>query len=210
MNSVFRGLVNIIRSALTAAITGLILASLTACAPQDPRYGPLSDGGHRLPPIPSSKLDSSYLRQSVSYSSDHKAGTVVVNTKERFLYLVQGNGKAIRYGIAVGAEGMAWRGTATVAQKRHWPRWTPPADMIRRDPHLAQYSRGIEPSVANPLGARALYLSNGKGDTGYRIHGTPEWTSIGRAKSSGCIRLINQDVIDLYDRVPMGATVVVL
>ncbi len=176
----------------------------------DPRYASFTDDGHRLPPVPISNLSGEFHRHEIEYKSEYKPGTIVVDTNTKFLYLVMPNRKAMRYGIAVGGEAYSWKGHARVAQMKKWPVWTPPSDMIKREPELAQYAGGVEPSIANPLGARALYLFNGKGDTGYRIHGTPEWTSIGRAKSSGCIRMINQDVIDLYDRVELGATVIVL
>src|SRR5262249_52899179 len=119
-------------------------------------------------------------------------------------------GRAIRYGIGVGREGFAWSGAATVKSKQEWPKWFPPADMMARDPRAAPWADGMPGGLQNPLGARALYLWQGDKDTLYRIHGTNEPWSIGRAGSSGCIRMFNQDVIDLYDRVPEGSRVVVL
>jgi lipoprotein-anchoring transpeptidase ErfK/SrfK len=135
----------------------------------------------------------------------------VVDTTNRFLFLVQENGKAMRYGIGVGKAGLEFAGTARIARKAEWPRWTPTPDMIKREPERnAQWAGGMEPGLTNPLGPRALYLHANGEDTLYRIHGTSEPWSIGQAVSSGCIRLFNQDIIDLYGRVPVGATVVVL
>jgi len=155
-------------------------------------------------------LNPKYKRQLVRYSMSHPAGTVVVDPDSKFLYLVLEGGYALRYGIGVGREGFGWSGTAEVARKAQWPRWTPPAEMIRRQPELEQYRKGMEPGPGNPLGARALYLYQNGRDTLYRIHGTNEPSTIGQNVSSGCIRLLNQDVVDLFERVPVGARVVVL
>jgi lipoprotein-anchoring transpeptidase ErfK/SrfK len=138
----------------------------------------------------------------VDYKGPHKPGTVVVDTANRFLYLVQPGGRAIRYGIGVGRQGFSWRGTQHISMKREWPDWRPPAQMLKRRPDLPRYMPG---GPNNPLGARALYLGN----TLYRIHGTNEPHTIGRAVSSGCIRMLNKDVIDLYNRVRIGTKVVV-
>jgi lipoprotein-anchoring transpeptidase ErfK/SrfK len=142
-------------------------------------------------------------RRTVSYETRYKPGTVVVNTKERRLYYILGDGEALRYGIGVGRIGFTWHGVHTVTAKREWPDWTPPPQMLRRRPDLPRHMRG---GVENPLGARAMYI----GSTLYRIHGSNEPETIGHAVSSGCIRLTNDDVIDLYNRVKIGATVVVL
>ena len=115
----------------------------------------------------------------------------------------------MRYGIGVGREGFEWKGTTRIAMKREWPVWTPPPAMIRRQPELKKWAGGQPPGVSNPLGARALYLYRGGSDSGYRLHGTPQWASIGQAMSSGCIRLMNQDIIDLYERADIGAKVIV-
>ncbi|MEE7458057.1 hypothetical protein MPAR168_20170 [Methylorubrum populi] len=140
--------------------------------------------------------------QVVPFGGGHTPGTIVVRTKERALYLVQGDGKAIRYRVAVGRPGAAWSGVETVSAKQEWPKWTPTPEMRRRRPGL----RAMRGGPSNPLGARALYL----GTTAYRIHGTTDPGSIGRAASSGCIRMLNGDVIDLYERVPVGARVEVM
>jgi lipoprotein-anchoring transpeptidase ErfK/SrfK len=174
-------------------------------------YDERPDERHPLPATDISEVDSRFLRQEVNYRTPEAPGTIVVDTSARFLYLVRENGRAIRYGIGVGKQGMSWRGRATVARKAEWPRWTPTAAMIAREPERnARWAGGMAGGVENPLGARALYLYQGNQDTLYRIHGTSEPWSIGKAVSSGCIRLFNQDIIDLYSRVPTGTTVVVL
>jgi lipoprotein-anchoring transpeptidase ErfK/SrfK len=172
-------------------------------------YGAVRDSGYQLPSIPIYKVDRKYHRQIVRYDSDEKPGTIIVDTGSKFLYFIMKDGRAMRYGIGVGREGFEWHGTARIALKREWPTWTPPSAMIRRDPKLAKWAGGMPPGLENPLGARAMYLFNKGGDSGYRLHGTPEWFSIGKAMSSGCIRLMNQDVIDLYNRVEVGAKVIV-
>ncbi|WP_353643762.1 L,D-transpeptidase [Mesorhizobium sp. WSM2239] len=172
-------------------------------------YGSRTDAGYRLPSIPIYKVPKKYHRQIVAYNGGEEPGTIIVDTAEKYLYFVLPRGEAVRYGIGVGREGFEWKGTARVAAKREWPVWTPPAEMIRRQPELAKYRGGMEPGITNALGARALYLYNKRGDTGYRLHGTPEWASIGKAMSSGCIRLMNQDIIDLYNRAEVGAKVIV-
>lgn len=169
-------------------------------------YGPVTDSGYALPAIPIQKVNPKFRRQVVAYETTEKPGTIIVNTKERFLYYVLGNGQAMRYGIGVGKDGFAWQGEAYVAWKQEWPTWHPPKEMAVRKPEVAKYvENGMGPSISNPLGARAMYLFNEKGqDTLFRIHGSPEWASIGTAASSGCIRMINQDVIDLYSHVRPG------
>jgi len=152
---------------------------------------------------PSSNVQISPIPREVVAFSGYSAGTIVVSTSERRLYYVLGNGTAIRYGIGVGRPGFTWAGTKTVARKAEWPDWTPPAQMLKRRPDLPRHMVGGE---ANPLGARAMYL----GGTLYRIHGSNEPETIGTAVSSGCIRMTNADVIDLYDRVRVGTRVVVL
>ncbi|HEX3935890.1 MAG TPA: L,D-transpeptidase [Xanthobacteraceae bacterium] len=148
-------------------------------------------------------LASSLRRQVVNYSSDEPAGTIVIDTPHAFLYLVLGGGKAMRYGIGVGREGFTWSGTETIVRKAEWPDWIPPTEMVARQPYLPRFVAG---GPGNPLGARAMYLGN----TDYRIHGTNDPSSIGKHMSSGCIRLLNADVIDLYSRVGIGTKVVVL
>ncbi|WP_137043593.1 L,D-transpeptidase [Pseudolabrys sp. FHR47] len=149
------------------------------------------------------QLDPRLQRQVVDYSTREAPGTIIVDTPNTYLYLVLGNGKAMRYGIGVGREGFTWAGVNQVSRKAEWPDWHPPAEMIARQPYLPRFTAG---GPGNPLGARAMYLGN----TMYRIHGTNDPTTIGQNVSSGCIRLTNEDVIDLYSRVQVGAKVVVL
>jgi lipoprotein-anchoring transpeptidase ErfK/SrfK len=172
-------------------------------------YSARRDAGYQVPAIPITKVPAKYRRQMVSYDTREKPGTIVVDTGAKFLYFVMPKGKAMRYGIGVGREGFSWKGTARIAMKREWPVWTPPPAMIKRRPDLAKWRGGMPPGPQNALGARAMYLYNKGGDSGYRLHGTPEWFSIGKAMSSGCIRLMNQDIIDLYSRASVGAKVIV-
>ncbi|MCC2687827.1 MAG: erfK 1 [Rhizobiaceae bacterium] len=172
-------------------------------------YKARRDLGYQVPAIPIGQVPAKYRRQVVNLDTREKPGTIIVDTGEKHLYFVMPGGKAMRYGIGVGREGFEWKGTARIAIKREWPVWTPPAEMIRRQPELAKWRSGQPPGPRNALGARALYLFNKGGDSGYRLHGTPEWHSIGKAMSSGCIRLLNQDIIDLFDRTSVGAKVIV-
>ena len=172
-------------------------------------YGAVVDGGFQLPRIPLSKVDKQFLRQIVDYDTKERVGTIIVDVPSRHLYLVEPEGKAVRYGVGVGKQGFAWSGHATIGWKREWPTWTPPARMIQRKPELRRWAGGMPPGLNNPLGPRALYLMKGGRDTLYRLHGTPEWWTIGKAVSSGCIRLMNQDIIDLYNRTKRGAKVIV-
>jgi lipoprotein-anchoring transpeptidase ErfK/SrfK len=144
-----------------------------------------------------------FKRQVVDYRSNEAPGTIIIDTPNTYLYLVMGNGKAMRYGIGVGREGFTWSGTQSITKKAEWPDWTPPAEMIARQPYLPRYMAG---GPGNPLGARAMYLGN----TIYRIHGTNAPTTIGGRVSSGCIRMVNEDVVDLYSRVHVGTKVVVM
>ncbi len=201
------------RVSLCASI-GLALA-LAGCAADGTirtysmSYHSVKDAGYRVPGIPPGKVSRKYHRALVQYQTEEKPGTIIVETKAKYLYYVMEGGKAMRYGIGVGREGFLWNGTARVGAKRTWPTWTPPPEMIARDPRVAKWRNGQPPGLKNPLGARALYLYNKNGDTGYRLHGSPEYWSIGGNVSSGCIRMINQDVIDLYDRAEVGAKVIV-
>ncbi|NTJ41589.1 L,D-transpeptidase [Agrobacterium larrymoorei] len=176
-------------------------------------YDVVRDEDHTLPAIPYSRVDPRYLRQEVSYQSAEAPGTIVVDTRQHFLYLVQPGGKAVRYGVGLGRDGYAWAGRGKIQWKAKWPRWTPPNEMVARQPELASISAsngGMVPGLNNPLGARALYIFKDGKDTLYRVHGTPDWQSVGKATSSGCVRMFNQDVIDLYERVPQGAPIVVI
>jgi len=173
-------------------------------------YNLIQDGRHAIPAIPKHKIAPHYRRQIVNYPTRQEPGTILVDTKAKHLYYVMEKGKAMRYGIGVGRDGFHWVGNATVGMKREWPSWTPPAPMIKRQPHLVKYAGGMRGGLNNPLGARALYLYRNGRDTLYRLHGTPEWWTIGTHASSGCIRLMNHDIIDLYNRTKVGARVIVL
>ena len=156
-------------------------------------------------------MNGKYKRRRVLLSTPHKPGTIIVDTQKKFLFLVTGRRSAIRYGIGVGREGFGWGGTVKVAAKREWPDWTPPPEMVEREwrqnKRRVSFQKG---GPGNPLGARALYLHKGRGDTGYRIHGTNEPWSIGQAMSSGCVRMLNKDVEHLYARTRVGSKVVVI
>jgi lipoprotein-anchoring transpeptidase ErfK/SrfK len=192
--------------ALATALAGCTTSGISVFTGE---YSARRDMGYQVPAIPISRVAPKYRRQIVSYQTKEKPGTIIVDTTEKHLYFVMPKGQAMRYGIGVGREGFEWKGTARVAMKRTWPVWTPPPAMIRRQPELAKWRTGMPPGPHNALGARALYLYNAGGDSGYRLHGTPEWASIGKAMSSGCIRLMNQDIIDLYERADVGAKVIV-
>ncbi|MFN7009693.1 MAG: L,D-transpeptidase family protein [Allorhizobium sp.] len=178
----------------------------------DAMYGEIYDGGYVIPAVPYRKIDPRYYRQRVVDPTGQPPGTIVVDTPSRFLYLVESGGTAMRYGVGIGREGFAWQGTGVIQWRQKWPKWTPPEEMIGRQPELAKYSAangGMPPGLNNPLGARALYIFQNGEDTLYRLHGSPEWNSIGKAVSSGCVRLMNQDIIDLYERVPTKAKILV-
>jgi lipoprotein-anchoring transpeptidase ErfK/SrfK len=155
------------------------------------------------PAGPQDGMDPRYERREVVYQSDERPGTIIIDTPNKFLYLIESDSKALRYGIGVGRPGFTWAGTHKITAKKEWPDWVPPEEMLKRQPYLPHFMAG---GPDNPLGARALYI----GGTLYRIHGSNEPWTIGHNVSSGCIRLRNADVIDLYNRVQIGATVVVL
>ena len=216
-----------IRGLVKAILTTALCTGLAACVPgtttgtpslaappvgktDDAAYVARKDGAFTIPAIDVAKVPTQFRRQSVAFATNEAPGTIIINPASRVLHLVTGKNKAIRYGIAVGRAGFEWSGVAIVNERKQWPIWTPPAEMIARKPELAKFEKGQPGGLTNPLGARALYLTSNGVDYGYRIHGTPEWQSIGSNASSGCIRMINQDVIDLFDRVPSGAKVIVL
>lgn len=192
-----------------AAPRGHYVQQQAFAAPEldDPYAQPgLSGRGYRRERAPAPiepGFDPRFEKQEVSYNGPHGAGTLVIDTPNKYLYLVQGNGRALRYGIGVGRPGFEWAGVKTISMKREWPDWRPPAEMLKRRPDLPRHMAG---GPENPLGARAMYL----GSSLYRIHGTNEPETIGRAVSSGCIRMRNQDVEDLYTRVKVGTKVIVI
>ncbi len=174
-------------------------------------YDSMRDGGHLISAVDMTQLDPSVMRTEVSWKGKEKPGTIVVNISQRRLYLVQGDGTAIRYGVGVGrSPGVNFRGTAVIGRKEKWPHWTPTANMMAAIPQYRKFAGGIDGGPGNPLGPRALYLYRNGHDTNFRLHGTIEPETIGTAVSSGCIRLFNQDIIDLYDRVPVGTQVKVI
>ncbi len=192
-------------------VTEPALEVQTAKSEYETMYGAVNDRGNLIPALDVSKIADRNLRREVDYATTEPVGTIVVDPYARYLYLVQPGGKAIRYSVGVGRAGLTFSGDAKVAYKSQWPRWTPTANMIKRNPeHYAKYAKGLEGGIRNPLGARALYLYRDGKDTLYRIHGTNEPWSVGKAASSGCIRLYNQDILDLYKRASAGARVVVL
>jgi lipoprotein-anchoring transpeptidase ErfK/SrfK len=194
-------------------------------APADNRdaYGGVAElyaavGGERFP-VPAVRLadiGQQFLRTEVIYRNNEAPGTIIIDPRNHFLYLMEGGGRATRYGVGVGREGFEWSGVATIHDKQEWPDWYPPKEMVQRQPELRRVLGELEGGLGmaggpgNPLGARALYLWQGNRDTLFRIHGTVEPWTIGKSVSSGCIRMINQDVIDLYQRAPVGAKVMVL
>ena len=179
-------------------------------------YAETKDGQFTVPAVKISQITPSFLRKNVAYATKEAPGTIVIDPGNHFLYHVEDGGRATRYGVGVGREGFVWAGEATIKSKQEWPDWYPPKEMIERRPDLKrevvelQSGVGMHGGPANPLGARAMYLWQGDKDTLFRIHGTNEPWTIGLSQSSGCIRMINQDAIDLYQNTPVGTRVVVL
>lgn len=174
-------------------------------------YGPMPNEKFPIPAVNLRQIAPEFWRREVDDPTGEKPGTIVVRTGERHLYLVLPGGKAMRYGVGVGKAGFAWSGRGHVGRKAEWPTWTPPAEMLVREPESRPYKDGMPGGLGNPLGARALYIYKPNGvDSLYRIHGTNDNASVGHAVSSGCIRLIDQDIIDLYGRVPVGTKVLVV
>ncbi|WP_345894299.1 L,D-transpeptidase [Lichenifustis flavocetrariae] len=185
-------------------------------ADADQVYGAIDEQPFPVPAVNLNRINPDFLRAVVDYPTDQPAGSIVIDPAAHYLYLIHGDGQAIRYGVGVGREGFLWSGNAEIKAKRVWPDWYPPKEMVARDPHVRgvmqklQSGLGMPGGPGNPLGARAMYLFQGNKDTLYRIHGTVEPWTIGSSVSSGCIRMINQDVIDLFNRVPVGTKVLVL
>lgn len=213
------------RRALLGGAASLAALALAGCATSGPST--VAEETTRIPPdvlamyaalpneqfpLPAARIDlvpPQFWRQVVADPTGERPGTIVVDTANRFLYLVRDDGTAMRYGVGIGRDGFAWSGRAQIAYKKAWPTWTPPSEMVDRQPELEQYRGGMAPGPQNPLGARALYIFKDGVDTLYRLHGNPDERSIGQAVSSGCVRLMNQDVIDLFERVPSGTPIVV-
>jgi lipoprotein-anchoring transpeptidase ErfK/SrfK len=179
-------------------------------------YAPIEDDLYPVPGVSLARINPAFLRKLVPYETAEAPGTIVIDPRARYLYHVQDGGLAMRYGVGVGRSGFGWTGMATVGDKQEWPDWYPPKEMFARQPGLMEQmgelpgGPGMAGGPGNPLGARAMYLWQGRKDTLYRIHGTFEPWTIGTNVSSGCIRMINQDAIDLYGRTPIGTKVVVL
>lgn len=230
MSSIYPGVMLSRRKLLTVAAAATATAALPGCAttPDVPvsreiskptvdigyanMYMAMPEEDYPIPAVDLSKVKRRFYRQLVNDPTGERPGTIIVDTSAFHLYLVLPDGKAMRYGVGLGRQGFTWSGAGVVQYKRRWPRWTPPGDMIARQPELEKYSAangGMDPGLNNPLGARALYIFQDGVDTLYRIHGSPEYWTIGKAVSSGCVRLINQDIIDLYDRVSTPAPVIV-
>jgi len=195
--------IRLLHSAVAAAclVMTLLLAMPHAFA-QGREMMNIGDQPGYVPNEAEEELPPEYKRTAVFYRTTEAPGTIIISTSDRFLYLIQGNGRALRYGIGVGREGFQWQGLQKISRKQEWPDWTPPPEMIQRQPYLPRFMAG---GPGNPMGARALYL----GATVYRIHGTNQPQTIGSAVSSGCFRLVNADVADLYDRVPVGTKVII-
>lgn len=197
-------------SGVSAAAAAIALSGCNYQAVPDPTLS--AKDSEYLGAVRKAELEPDLHRYRVDDPTGEEPGTIVVDTKNRYLYLVEPNKKAVRYGVAVGSEAFGWTGAATVGRMAEWPRWVPPADMVERWPHLRPTleAGGLDGGPENPLGARALYLYQGNKDTLYRIHGTNEPEKIGQSVSSGCIRMMDIDVIDLYNRVKVGTKVVVM
>jgi len=188
---------------LCFCLSVIVFAALVAATPQAlAQSRDVGDQPGHVPDAADENLPPQFQRQAVFFRSSEQPGTIVVHTSERFLYVVQPNGRAMRYGIGVGRDGFQWQGLLKITRKQEWPDWIPPQEIIERQPYLPRWMAG---GPGNPLGARALYL----GSTVYRIHGTNQPQTIGSAVSSGCFRLVNGDVIDLYERIPVGTKVIV-
>jgi len=203
------------------------MAAATTARAQEELYGDEFDYDPLLLPPPESPIDypieladlrqipEKFRRQIVMFEGMEPAGTIIIDPDHRFLFYVLGEGQAVRYGVGVGREGFAWSGEAEIRMKRRWPRWVPPREMVKRDKRARQWVNGQPGGPENPMGARALYLFSqtlyaGFADSGYRIHGTNEPQTIGKAMSSGCIRMLNQDIAELFEKSPLGTRVIVL
>lgn len=176
-------------------------------------YSAIPDEKFPIPAVDLSQVPRRFWRRRVDFTTTYQVGTLIVDTSSFYLHLVQADGKAMRYGVGLGRQGFEWSGRGVIQWKQEWPKWTPPEEMIAREPELEKWSAangGMPPGINNPLGARALYIFQDGKDTLYRIHGSPEYWTIGKAVSSGCVRLMNQDIIDLYSRVPKGAPLIVV
>ena len=206
------------RSFLLGAVAALGALSLGGCttsgvmslAEAEKVYGPLPNERFPVPAVNISKINPKYLRQTVRYDSKEAAGTIIVDPRNYFVYRVEGDGNATRYGVSVGRAGFLWNGDAYIGRKAEWPVWTPPKEMIERQPEVAKYAGGMPPGLDNPLGARTLYLYQDGRYTLFTLYSTRAPETIGKGISSGCIGLLTQDMMDLYARTPVNTKVIVL
>lgn len=202
---------SISRRGFVLGLSALLAGCSSQYSEQKANYAAKPNEAHPMPAMALDKIKPELRRTEIEFASNEPAGTIIVNTPERRLYYILGNGRALRYAVSVGREGLELRGNAYVGRKAEWPTWTPTANMIRREPKkYGPMAGGMKGGLNNPLGARAMYLYRGGGDIHFRIHGTNQPNSIGYAMSSGCIRMLNHDVIDLYSRVKVGTKVVVI
>ncbi|MFV0281728.1 MAG: L,D-transpeptidase [Rhodoblastus sp.] len=207
---------NVLAGLLACAVTPAAARPVSPSSYERSLYGAVTNDKFPIPAVNLSRIRQGFLRAQVSYPTHEPAGTIVIDPRRHYLYFINGDGTAMRYGVGVGRQGFAWKGVATINSKQEWPDWYPPKEMLERQPHLMRSMSTLRSGIGmhggprNPLGARALYLWQNNKDTLYRIHGTTEPWTIGANASSGCIRMINQDAIDLYQRVRVGAKVVVL
>jgi lipoprotein-anchoring transpeptidase ErfK/SrfK len=206
------------RRAFLAGAAALVASGMAGCASFAPMskeqaarlYGPVPDERFPIPAVDLSRVNSKYLRQTVRYPSDEAVGTIIVDPKNFYVYRIEGEGLATRYGANVGRAGFLWSGEAYIGRKAEWPTWTPPPEMIARQPEVAQYAGGMAPGLGNPLGARVLYLYQDGKYTLYTIYSTIQPETIGKGVSSGCVGLLTQDMIDLWEKTPVDTKVVVL
>lgn len=198
-----RRLITAVLSFAGFAPTSIHLIDLATAAPRHDRADANINQNEKL------EIAEEFRRTEIDFKSREPLGSIIVDPHSKYLYFIHAEDRAIRYGVGVGRQGFEWKGEAIIRRKAKWPRWTPPKRMVKRDAFAAKWSKGMPGGLENPLGARALYLFKGDVDTLYRIHGTTQPQSIGTATSSGCIRLINSEISDLYDRVKVGAKVVV-
>lgn len=205
------------RALLLGSAAGLGALALAGCSPAgmslaeaEKVYGPRPNERFPIPAVKVSKIDPKYYRRTVRYDSKEVAGTIIVDPRNHYVYRIEGDGYATRYGVSVGRAGFLWSGDAYIGRKAEWPIWTPPREMIERQPEAAKYAGGMKPGLDNPLGARALYLYQNGVYTLYTLYSTSVPETIGKGISSGCIGLITQDMLDLYEKTPVNTKVVVL
>ena len=193
-----------------AGLGGCTTISSLSFAEAERVYGPVPDERFPIPAVNLSKVDPKYLRQTVRYPSDEAVGTIIVDPSRYYVYRIEGNDMATRYGANVGRAGFLWSGEAYIGRKAQWPTWTPPPEMIARQPEVAKYAGGMAPGLDNPLGARVLYLYQDGKYTLYTIYSTIQAETIGKGVSSGCVGLLTQDMLDLWEKTPVDTKVIVL